>query len=165
MPLEKVRVTRSKKDRIFISIFLAKKIFVWGGDDQQSAAEVQEAVAKALINNQWLEDPDDAEEPLSSTDGQPRNNMGGCAKQPLYKQNMYRFCFKAKTIYICRKCSNPKAARPRKDKGRKGGEKLTHGGFMRPCKHTGCFAKHYCGNIPRRRGKAAAREDGPQYEV
>ena len=173
LPLEKVCVTRSTKDRVFINmvswilinIFLAKKFFVWGGYDQQGPTEVQEAVARALINNQWLEDPDDAEEPLSSTDVQPRNDMEDCVKHPLYKQNLCRFCFRSKTVYICRKCSNPQAARPRKEKGRKGREKQTHAGYMHFCKHSGCFAKHDCGNVPRRRVKAADRGDGSPCAV
>ena len=58
--LEKVCVTRNAKDRVFINIigwilaniYLAKKHFEWGGLEQKSNVEVQEAVAMALIKNQ-----------------------------------------------------------------------------------------------------------------
>ena len=165
-PLEKACVTRNTKDRIFISvvswilvnIFLAKKHFVWGGADMQSSAEVQEAIAKALIHNQWLEDPHE-DEPSTSTDVTQNNSLDDCVPHPLYKQNVCRVCFKGRTIYTCRKCSKPKQARPRKDKGKLGAEKLTHGGYMHFCKHAGCFQIHACGKVPRRRPKDQVRED------
>ena len=70
LPLEKVCITRNTKDRVFINmmswvlinIYLAKRYFVWGGEESQGPSEVQELVAKALIHNQFLtedhQDPD-----------------------------------------------------------------------------------------------------------
>ena len=60
--LEKVCVTRDTKDRIFINTtgwvlinaYLAKKKIEWGGIPKKTSAEVQGAIALALINNQWL---------------------------------------------------------------------------------------------------------------
>jgi hypothetical protein len=65
--LEKACVTNDAKNRIFINvvgwalinIYLAKKYFEWGGQDvhKKASAEVQEeAIALALIHNQWLEE-------------------------------------------------------------------------------------------------------------
>jgi hypothetical protein len=62
--LEKVCVANDTKDRIFINmigwvlinVYLAKKHFEWGGVPKKTSAEVQEAIALALINNQWLEE-------------------------------------------------------------------------------------------------------------
>jgi hypothetical protein len=62
--LEKVCVTHDTKNRIFINVtgwvlinvYLARKHFQWGGIQKKTSAEAQEAVALALINNQWLEE-------------------------------------------------------------------------------------------------------------
>jgi hypothetical protein len=62
--LEKVCVTHDTKNRIFINIIgrvlvnvhLAKKHFQWGGIQKKTSAEAQEAIALALIKNQWLEE-------------------------------------------------------------------------------------------------------------
>ena len=82
------------------------------------------------------------------------NDPNGCKKRPDYKQNTCRLCFKHKTVYYCANCSNPKAPKLRKEKGPKGGAKHTATGYLHFCLHGGCYSKHKCGEVPRRRTKA-----------
>ena len=161
---EKVCITRKNKDRVFINIvswiliniFLLHKYFMWGGEEKCTPAELRESIAMALINNQHLSE---VARGLgeSSGDGLHENDPNDCQQHPNYKKNLCRHCYKHKTIYICRVCSNPKRPKARKDQGPKGGAKVTHGGYMHFCKHNGCFAKHKCGHVPWRRPKASMR--------
>ena len=160
--LEKLCVTRSTKDRIFISIvswiliniFLLQKFFLWGGEEKKGPSELQEQIAMALINNQLYAesrgdlDPDDNDEQNAEC-----NNTVDCKKHPDYKQNMCRLCFKHKTVYYCGICSNPTEKKLRKEKGPKGRAKHTATGYMHFCLHGGCFSKHKCGHVAKRRTK------------
>ena len=155
--LEKVCVTRNSKDRIFINIvgwivvnlYLAKKYFEWGGSPERSTAEVQEAIAFALIKNQWYAER--GQDMGDSDDERQVNNPANCAKHPKYNSNLCKFCHKRKTIYICKACSTPKAPKVRRDRGRVHGTvKYTRGGYMHFCKGE-CFDKHVCGSTRQRR--------------
>ena len=92
-PLEKVCITRHTKDRVFINVvswvlinvFLAKKYFVWGGEERQGSAEVQEAIAKALIHNQLLTE-DLASGAAEVDDVLATNDPSKSAKHPLGKK-------------------------------------------------------------------------------
>ena len=161
---EKVCITRNTKDRVFINIiswvliniYLVKKFFLWHGEEKQSPAELHEAIAMALIENQYYSEHGRVEpvsESISSSDAE-ENDPAYCVKHPNYKKNKCRYCYKKSTIFICSKCSVPKRPTARKEKGPKGGEKFTHGGYMHFCKHSGCYAKHNCGHVPFRRTKA-----------
>jgi len=162
--LERVCVTRSTKDRIFINavgwiiinLFLAKKHFVYGGghgsdtDETETASEFQEKVAMALINNQHL-----AEAPIGTTpDGRTINSLESCVKHPKYKSNLCKFCHQRRTVYICNVCSNPGRSKVRKEKSSKGNVKMTDPGFNHFCKG-GCFAQHKCGATSHRRPRGS----------
>ena len=168
--LEKLCVTRNSKDRIFISIvswiliniYLIQKFFLWGGEAKKTAAELQEQIAMALINNNLYD-----EQERDGRDGGTEdihNDPADCLKHPQYKCNLCRFCYERNTIFYCAKCSNPSSTRKvRKEKGPKGGVKHTHIGYMHFCK-TGCFDKHHCGNVPRRRTKAQMQSSSPAQQ-
>ena len=150
--LEKVFVTRSTKDRIFINVIawvlvnicLAMKYFVWGGEQMKSSAEIQEAVALALINNQWV--TEGRETSPTSDQGEPVNDPEDCAKHPNYNANLCKHCRKRKTVYYCARCSEPRAPKNRRDLGRSSGNNKTQrGGFMHFCKGD-CFRDHACGS-------------------
>ena len=159
--LEKVCVTNSTKDRIFISIvswvliniYLIRKYFMWGGEDKENPSEFQQKVALALINNQLLS------ESQRDHDADPEydlaiNDLHYCRKHPEYKKNLCKYCYRHKTVYYCVKCRKPKEPKLRRESGPKGGRKYTSAGYMHFCKHGGCFLKHKCGEVPRRRSKA-----------
>ena len=163
--LEKVCITRNTKGRIFISIiswvliniFLLKKFFVWGGDEKKTPAAFQESIAMALIHNQLIgEDERYPGHDISNNDDDTGrlNDMAFCVKRPQYKENVCRHCYNRTTVYICKNCSAPKRPKLRADKGPKGGAKYSESGYMRFCRHGGCYAKHDCGNVPKRRTKA-----------
>ena len=163
--LEKVCVTRNTKDRIFISIiswvliniFLLQKFFLWGGEEKKSPAELQEAIALALIENQLYTEGRREREQEGEADGDAdldQNDFHDCVKHPQYKTNTCKYCYSHKTVYYCVLCSNPQNRKLRKEKGPKGGNKYTQTGYMHFCKHGGCFAKHKCGEVPARRSKA-----------
>ena len=160
--LEKVCVTNDTKDRIFINmigwvlinVYLAKKHFEWGGIAKKTSSEVQEAIALALINNQWLEEGSNGTQMMNDDDdGGEDNDPGHCQKHPRNHSNLCKKCHKHKTYYICTKCSDPQPTKSRKDKGRIHGQpKLTMAGYMHFCKN-GCFAEHACGFTKLRRPK------------
>ena len=167
--LERVCVTRSSKDRIFINVvgwiivnmYLAKKHFYWVGDrvgDAMSSSEFQEAVAMCLIKNQHLSEAGSPNDPAA---GEP-NDISNLGKHPKYKSNMCKFCFKRKTVYICKACSTPGRAKPRTDKGPKGGARFTDPGYMHFCRG-GCFNNHKCGSTSSRRPRGSLRER--EYEI
>ena len=84
-----------------------------GGEEKKSAPEVQEAIAMALINNQFLH------ENLNSPEGvvenvRTVNDPENLVKHPLRKLNMCRQRFKRRGVWICEKCSNPEAPKPRR---------------------------------------------------
>ena len=159
-PLEKVWVSNDSKDRIFINIvgwvivnmFLAHQYFVGGGGNKKKTASAFQAdVATCLINNQYAREAmgtDDDDVHAEGADNDPED----CVMNPHRKSNWCKICHNRRTLFICRKCSKPKAARLRKDKGRAGGDKFQHDGYMHFCK-VGCFAKHKCGHVPLRRKK------------
>ena len=166
--LEKLCVTRNTKDRIFISIvswvliniYLLQKFFLWGGKAKKSPGELQEQIAMALINNQlYAESRRDDVDP--EDESAELNDPNGCKKHPDYKQNTCRLCFKHKTVYYCANCSNPKAPKLRKEKGPKGGAKHTATGYLHFCLHGGCYSKHKCGQVPKRRTKAQMNAGTP----
>ena len=158
-------MTRNGKDRVFINIigwiliniYLAKKFFMWGGEDRKSAAEVQESIAMALINNQFLNEARARNGGDDGSDSEGGNDPEFMTRHPLRKKNMCRHCFRYRTIWICEKCSNPQRGKPRKELGPNGNEKLTHSGYMHFCRK-GCYAAHDCGNVCRRRTKATMEE-------
>ena len=160
-PLEKVCVTRRGKDRVFINIvgwvlvniFLAKKFFIWGGVERKSASEVQEAIAMALINNQYIQEDHACHGEAENDNVWPVNDPQYLQRHPMGKKNLCRHCFQFRTLWTCAKCSNPQRGKQRKDVGPKGGEKLTHSGYLHFCKK-GCYAAHTCGTVTRRRTKA-----------
>ena len=161
--LEKVCITRNTKDRVFINImswiliniYLIQKHFVWLGEEKKGPSELQELVAMSLINNQYYsESSGDCESDLDEDDELLLNDPEDCKTHPQYKKNLCKFCYLHKTVYYCAKCSRPKDGKMRKEKGPKGGSKYTHSGYMHFCKHKGCFARHKCGEAPRRRSKA-----------
>lgn len=163
--LEKVCVTRSAKDRIFINIvgwvlvniYLATKYFVWNGEARKSLAEVQEKVAMSLVNNQWLSEGDHEASPAESTET-PLNDISHCKRHPTYASNLCRHCRKHKTVFYCAQCSNPKAPKLRRDRGRiSGAEKHQRGGYMHFCKGE-CFLRHKCGNVRDRRPRKRPAE-------
>ena len=127
-----------------------------GGEEKKSASEVQEAIAMALINNQFLHEnlnsPEGVVENVRAVNG-PENLV----KHPLQKLNMRRQCFKRRSVWICEKCSNPEAPKPRREVGPKGGEKASHLGYMHFCRE-GRYAQHDCGDVRRRRTKATMME-------
>ena len=163
-PLEKVCITRSAKDRVSISIsswilfniYLAHKHFCWVGAEQKSSAVVQEKIAKALIQNQFLGEEDTPDRD-SNEDNAPHNDTADCQKLPQYKKNICRHCYKHKTIYICKKCRSPQSGKIRKDRGPKGGVKVNQTEYMHFCRHNGCFAVHKCRKFPKRRPKAQVK--------
>ena len=164
--MERVWVSRSTKDRVFISVvgwilvnmYLAKKYFTWAGGTSKnamSATEFQENVATALIHNQHLGE--------ASAEAQGQANIGfndpeDCEKHPKYKGNMCRFCFKRRTIYICTSCSTPGRSLARRETGKKGGEKWTDPGYMHFCKGD-CFSQHQCGKTAKRRKRGVGMKD------
>ena len=157
--LEKICITRNTKDRVFINmvswvlinVFLAKRYFVWAGEELKGPWEVQELIAKALIHNQYLQE--DQRTGPRVEDNEDWNDPADLAKHPLKKKNRCRHCFTTRTIYICLACSHPKRPTVRKESGPKGGVKHTHSGYMHFCKKK-CFAAHDCGHVPHRRSKA-----------
>ena len=159
-PLEKVCVTRRGKDRVFINIvgwilvniYLAKKYFIWGGEEKKSASEVQEAIAMALINNQFLNENLNSPEDVTAN-VRTVNDPENLVRHPMGKLNLCRQCFRRRSIWICEKCSRPETPRQRRELGPKGGEKTTHSGYMHFCKK-GCYGQHDCGHVRRRRTKA-----------
>ena len=160
-PLEKVWVSNDSKDRIFINVvgwvivnmFLAHQYFIVGGTSKKTATEFQSDVAPALIHNHYLRDAMEPGEVHVDDEGQA-NDPADCVINPHRKSNWCKVCHNRRTLYMCRKCSKPKAARVRRDKGRAGGLKYQHDGFMHFCKGT-CFARHKCGHVPQRRKKGS----------
>ena len=157
--LEKVCVTYNSKDRIFINIvgwilinmYLAKKYFEWGGHPKKSSGEVQEAIALALINNQWYAEHTPTND--ADSENEEHNLDEHCIKHPKYNSNTCKHCWKRKTVYTCSKCSNPRTPTKRRDVGRlSGGEKLHRAGYMHFCKGE-CFREHDCGSVKQRRPK------------
>ena len=157
--LEKVFVTRSTKDRVFINVVgwilvnlsLAAKYFVWGGEQKKSSGEIQEAIALALVNNQWYSEHQEASP--GSSEGGNYNDPEDCKVHPNYNSNMCKHCRKHKTVYYCAKCSSPEAPKDRRDRGRgSGAVKRQRGGFMHFCKGE-CFRDHACGYVRSRRPK------------
>ena len=168
LALEKVCVTRNTKDRIFISIvswvliniYLLQKFFLWGGEAKKTPSELQEQIAMALINNKLLEEADQDADPDNENDLPDfYNDPEDCKKHPDYKTNLCRVCYKHNTVYICDKCSVPTEKKLRKEKGKQGRAKYTQGGFMHFCRHGGCFEKHNCGHVPKRRSKEQMQKD------
>ena len=164
--LEKVCVTRNGKDRVFINmvgwiltnIYLCKKHFEWSGEEKKSSQEVQEAVALALINNQWC--TEDRQNPSSSdsvmTSPEMNNDPANCVKHPHGNANFCKVCYRHKTVFICLGCSNPRASKIRRDSGRinRDVSKVERPGYMHFCKGE-CFRKHSCGNVLARRPRKA----------
>jgi hypothetical protein len=153
--LEKACVAHDTKDRAFITVTgwalinvcrcLAKKYFQWGEIQKKTSAEVQEAIALALINNQWLEEGSNGTQD-NDGDEEEDNNPD--------HYNLCKKCHKHRAVCICTKCGNPKPPTARKGKGRThGAPKQTMAGCMNFCKN-GCFAEHNCGyeQIKRTRG-------------
>lgn len=160
--LEKICITRNTKDRVFINIvswilinlYLIKKFFIWGGEAKKNPVEFQEDIAMALIYNQFLSEAQRSSELSNESDDEPQNDPNDCRKHPQYKKNKCKFCYRAKTVFYCAKCSNPQRPKLRKEKGPKGGTKYTQSGYMHFCRYSGCFDKHQCGQISARRTKA-----------
>ena len=122
---------------VLVNVALAKKYFCWRGVQERSTAEIQEAIALALINNQWISEWSHNTD--CSDDGHEPNDSEDCTQHPLYNSNICRYCRKRKTVYYCRKCSAPKPPKLRRDKGRvNGGIKRQRGGYMHFCKGD-CF--------------------------
>jgi len=135
---------------------VTRKHFIWLGKDKKTSAELHEGIAIALIQHQLLGEAQRNED-LSDDDSEPdlnSNSMSDCRQHPQYKKNLCRVCYTHKTIYYCTVCSNPQQSTLRRDTGPKGGQKFHTPGYMHFCKHKGCFAKHKCGSVPRRRTKA-----------
>ena len=134
--------------------------FLWGEKEKKSRAELQEAIALALINNKLLEEADQDADPDNENDLPDfYNDPEDCKKHPDYKTNLCRVCYKHNTVYICDKCSVPTEKKLRKEKGKQGRAKYTQGGFMHFCRHGGCFDKHNCGHVPKRRSKEQMQKD------
>ena len=81
------------------------------------------------------------------------NDHEDSKKHPRYKSNLCRNCYKHNTVYYCARCSVPTARKLRKEKGPRGQAKHTEKGYTHFCKN-GCFSKHNCGKVSRRRSKA-----------
>ena len=87
-------MTRNGKGRVFINIigwiliniYLAKKFFMWGGEDRKSAAEVQESIAMALINNQFLNEARARNGGDDGSDDEGGNDPEFMARHPLRKK-------------------------------------------------------------------------------
>lgn len=156
---EKICVTRNTKDRVFITIvswiliniYLLRKYFMWGKEAKKKPGELQEQVAMALINNNLLAETQ--EDSPCAEDELPLNDMDDCKQHPEYKQRLCRACFNRRTVYYCVKCSDPARKKLRKEKGPKGSRKYTEVGYMHFCRHGGCFLRHKCGHVRKRRTK------------
>lgn len=165
--LEKVCVTRNAKDRVFINIvgwvltniYLAKKHFEWNGEEKMSSQEVQEAVALALINNQWSAEDINGDTGEASPDATTVNDPDKCVKHPHGYANRCKYCYRHKTWYICLGCSNPASSKIRRDKARvnRSVSKVSRPGYWHFCKGE-CYKRHNCGNVPWRRPKATSND-------
>jgi hypothetical protein len=103
------------------------------------------------------------QEDVDGDDPETFNDPGCCEKHPQCKQNTCRYCYKHKTAHYCSKCSNPKEMNKRKEKGPKGGDKRATAGHVHFYNHGGCYARHKCGHVSKRRTKeemAAAKARG-----
>jgi len=142
--------------------FPAPGVFYEGDTGNDLVDHLKSFVAKVIDEIIPKEENDDGaagdnvESPCPTTTETtlPHNDPVFCMQHPNYKKNRCRACYKHKTIYYCQNCSNPQSPKLRGDKGPKGGLKYHTSGYMHFCKHGGCYARHNCGSVPRRRTKA-----------
>ena len=174
--LEKVCVTRSGKDRVYINMvgwvmtntYLCKKFFEWNGEEKKTSQEVQEAVALALTANQWgAEALNNRDSTLSSSSPEEATNgPSKCVKHPHGNANFCKYCYKHKTQFVCIGCSNPQGTKTRRNRGRINTDvsKISRPGYMHFliflnllllfCKGE-CYRKHNCGHVPSRRPRGS----------
>jgi hypothetical protein len=108
----------------------------------------------ALINNSLYKESHQEQDDDADADQEVEfNDPARCEKHPQCKQNTYRYCFKHKTTCICSKCSKPAERKKREEKGPKRGGKHTTAGHVHFYQHGGCYARHKCGHVNKRRSK------------